>query len=107
MKLIQKIKSCSGESIAETLVALLISAISLTMLASMISTTVSIVKQSEKKMEAYYTENTRLEKLDPDSSSAQDLNLELKGTNLNVTLPISYESNEEFRKYTVIAYNTK
>ena len=57
----RKIRQQSGETIAETLVALLISSIALMMLASMISATVNLVTKSETKMGEYYTENAKLE----------------------------------------------
>lgn len=60
-RVLQRLQSKAGESIAEVLVALLIAAVALMMLASMISSTVSIVNKSKIKMDDYYTNNTVLE----------------------------------------------
>ncbi len=59
----RKLRSRAGESIAETLVSVLIAAVALVMLAGMISTTVRLVEDSSKKIEAYYTANDALTKL--------------------------------------------
>lgn len=56
-KIILKLRSSNGESLTETLVALLIAAIALVMLASMISSTTRIVTQSKTKMTEYYEAN--------------------------------------------------
>lgn len=59
----RKLRSRAGESIAETLVSVLIAAVALVMLAGMISTTLRLVEDSSKKIEAYYTANDALTKL--------------------------------------------
>jgi len=51
----KKLRSNSGESIGETLVALLISALALVMLAGAISTAARLITKSETVMEKYYT----------------------------------------------------
>jgi len=50
-----KIKSCAGESIGETLIALLISALALMMLAGAVSSAAKIVTRNKTAMEEYYT----------------------------------------------------
>ncbi len=60
-KLINRLRSKSGESIAEVLVALLIAALSLTMLAVMISSTVRMVETGKAKMTDYYDANAKIE----------------------------------------------
>ena len=60
-RIIKKIKSQAGETIAEVLVALLISSVALVMLAGMIASTTSMVTQSKSKMEKYYEANEKLE----------------------------------------------
>ena len=61
-RILRKVKSRAGETIAEVLVALLISSVALVMLASMIASTTNMVTQSKSKMEAYYAANEELEK---------------------------------------------
>lgn len=103
----RKIRQQSGETIAETLVALLISSIALMMLASMISATVNLVTKSETKMGDYYTENAKLENsetsvekltitIKPDSDSDSVLNMRVED--------VPYQTNSIFSK-TVVAYS--
>lgn len=60
-KMMKRLRSHAGETIAEVLVALLISVLALTMLAAMISSTVSMVNKSKAKMMEYYDANKVLE----------------------------------------------
>ena len=55
-----KLKRSRGEALAETLAALLIAALALTMLAAVISSTGKILQKSQGKLEAYDQENDRL-----------------------------------------------
>lgn len=52
--MIRRLKSRAGESIAETLVALLISALALLMLAGAVSAATRVVMSSTAKLTAYY-----------------------------------------------------
>ena len=58
----KKLKSQAGESIGEVLIALLISSLALVMLASMISATNNMVKNSDTAMKDYYACCNDLEK---------------------------------------------
>ena len=49
-----KLQSNAGESIGEVLIALLIAALALTMLASVITTTARLIKESRTHMDDYY-----------------------------------------------------
>ena len=60
-RIIQKLSKKAGESIAETLVALLISSLALLMLAGAIQSSAKIITQSKKKMEDYYAANKTVE----------------------------------------------
>ena len=60
-RLLKKAKSTVGESISETLVAVLIGSIALIMLASMITTAKNLVDQSRVKLNAYYSANNALD----------------------------------------------
>lgn len=57
-RFLKKLRSRSGESITETLVALLISAFALTMLAGAILTSSGIIKRSSDRITKYYTAST-------------------------------------------------
>lgn len=50
----KKLHSRAGESIAETLIALLISALALVMLAGAITSAAKIIRRSDEVMDAYY-----------------------------------------------------
>ena len=56
----RKLRGRAGDSIAEVLVALLISAVALVMLASMISASSRIIQRSRNSLEAYYDQNNVL-----------------------------------------------
>ena len=55
-----KLKSTSGESIAETLVAVLISAFALLMLAGTVNTASNLITGSQNNLEEYYESNNTL-----------------------------------------------
>ena len=55
--MVKKVISQSGESIGETLVALLISALALVMLAGAISASLGVVNRGRAKMGSYYSAN--------------------------------------------------
>ena len=61
-KIFVKIKSNSGESIAETLVAVLIAAVGLLMLAGTINTASNLITKSQNTLNTYYKANNRIEK---------------------------------------------
>lgn len=52
--ILKKVKNRSGETIAETLVALLISSLALVILAGAISASSGIIRKSSNKLNAYY-----------------------------------------------------
>ena len=66
-RILEKLKSNSGESIAETLVAVLISAFALLMLAGSVNTASNLITNSQNKLEEYYADYNDL--ADPASGS--------------------------------------
>ena len=60
--MIKKLNTQTGETITEVLVSLLVAALALTMLAGMISSTVSLVTRSKETMNRYYEGNAKLER---------------------------------------------
>ena len=62
-KVNNKLKSKAGESIAETLVALLISALALVMLAGAVTASANIIMLSREKLGRYYDANEYVAKL--------------------------------------------
>ena len=57
-KIAAKLRSCTGESIAETLIATLIAALALVMLAGAIGSAARIISDSNVAMNEYYAHNT-------------------------------------------------
>ena len=103
-KIVKKLRSQAGESIAETLVAVLVIAVALTMLASMISATVSMVKTSEAKMDDYYKANAALETLSADKEMTVNISQgEEESSVLIESADVVYDINNVLSK-PVIAY---
>ncbi len=59
-KMFRKLRSRSGESIGETLVALLISALALVMLAAAITSATGIINRSNTAIEQRYADTTSM-----------------------------------------------
>lgn len=94
-KIIKKMTSHFGESIGEVLIALLISSLALVMLASMISSTNSMVSKGKGKMDQYYSQNENIEKIhvSPTPSPLPTMPVSISGTNVQVTPSVPYEVN--------------
>lgn len=107
-----KLASQSGESIAETLVALLIASLALVMLAGAMSSSVDIVTGSKNKLDNYYkgTEdlfndgdsNTGTVTISSDSTES----FAVSGTSTLKTSPyeVNYVVNNEFGNTPVVVY---
>lgn len=114
---IRKLASKAGESIGETLVALLISALALMMLAGAVSSGMNVVEASKKAIGDYYIVNNAVVARDTDAPTSNGSALAGFGTGtLNVTvtnllpgtsafdLSASYWKNEQLSGVPVIAY---
>ena len=101
----KKLHSRAGETIAETLIALLISALALVMLAGAIGTASKIITRSEIQMQAYYQANNVL--AEPTGSPAT-INVGAGGSNIKLAdetnLGVKYSKNETFTGKPVVAY---
>lgn len=117
-KIVEKLRKRGGETIAETLIALLIAALALTMLAGAISVSSSIVTKSRNTLRTYYETNERTvvgmksatgqanitfasvsNPDDPDGSPDVTISLDPEAVN--------YFTNDTFKKSPVIAYKKK
>lgn len=99
-KVNKKLRDRAGESLSETLVALLISAFALVMLAGAIATASRIVMVSRDKLEHYYDENENLATME-----TSDGTLTMKFSNSTVKIPVYYYENDVFgTNKTVVAY---
>lgn len=70
-KVLRRLGSRSGETIAETLVALLIAALALVMLASAIYTGQHIIERSQDKYTEYYAANEQIVRLQKDAGDSK------------------------------------
>lgn len=104
-----KILSQAGESIGETLVALLIAALALVMLAGAMSSSSGVILKSRDKLDDYYTANEEdngVIKMTSGGSTAEK-RITITDTTGNISLQsykVSYYKNDEFGKKTVVAY---
>lgn len=105
-KIAQKLRSRGGESIAETLIALLISSLALVMLAGAVSSATSVVLQSKTTMTDYYKKDSGIVKRD---GTAATVNMLLKDTSADAplaeqTISVDYYKNDTFSSKPVYAY---
>lgn len=80
-RIIKKMRGKVGESIGETLVALLISSLALLMLAGAISASTRVITASKAAMQAYYEENNKIATL----ATTDALSIKLTASGLSET----------------------
>ena len=68
--LLTKIRKSSGETLSESLVAIVIAALSMAMLSAMISAASHMIAKSTDDMDVYYSENNKLE-MSKEAASAE------------------------------------
>lgn len=88
-KIFKRLKSKSGETIGEVLVALLISSLALLMLAGAITSSTNLVEKSRKNQEKYYAAN---DYLNGDSDSTPEEGTIVQGSG---TVTIGNDINQE------------
>ena len=102
-----KLRSRRGDSIAEVLIALLISSVALVMLASMISTSVRMITASRKALEDYYAKSNELSVLaatdDTSAVTVSEQLLDGEGTEIAVYAC----ENDSLRGDAPVAYRLK
>ena len=99
-KVNNKLRRNAGESLAETLVALLISALAIVMLAGAIATATRLVTSSKNKLKTYYSNNEKLAKMN-EAGEAAVISVEGSSGGTKIT----YYTNDDFgSKREVIAY---
>lgn len=109
----EKLKSKSGESISEVLVALLISALAIVLLASMIAASTNMVMKSKSKMKDYANaENSIVERSgDGESGSVQIVdsnnNPVVLTDGAGTGIEVAYFTNDESVRHTVRSYKVK
>ncbi len=108
-KLEKKLNSQKGESLTETLVALLISAVALVMLAGAITAAGHVVTRSKDKLNAYYLNNEDLVKRKTSGGvgniTTSTGNMTITGSDISIpSYAVTFYNNGEFGKYPVVAY---
>ena len=101
----KKLRSRAGETLAETLAALLIASIGLTMLASMITSSARLITKSRSVLRDYYAENNKLEERSGNVTDTFEIVVEYPGTGIKPEMEtVSYYKNETVGVSPVIAY---
>ena len=110
-KLKKKLKSQSGESLAETLVSLLIAALALVMLAGAMSTASGVILKSRDKLDKYYSANEEDSGIVKMASEGAIVNGGITIADTETTdmissqsFKITYYKNDEFGNTPVVAY---
>ena len=100
----KKLRSRVGETLTETLVALLISSLALLMLAGAVTSATRVVTRSKDKMNEYYAADAGLANR---TAAGRTLNVELKDnadTSMSLTFQARSYENAAFPSRPVIAY---
>ena len=99
---LKKLKSRAGESIAETLVALLISALALLMLAGAVSSAARVVTGSSNKLKQYYAADRNL----ATHSGTNTCEISIKSDTVSQTVEdVKYYENTTLGSTKVVAYS--
>ena len=102
----RKLRSNRGETIGETLVALLISALALVMLAGAISSTANMINTSDRKMGEYYSKDAALVEHSGGDPSG-DLLVTIQSdsdANIKKDYKVHFDTNKAFEAKPVVAY---
>ena len=100
----KKLRSRAGETLTETLVALLISALALLMLAGAVTSATRVITRSKDKMTQYYAADADLANR---TAAGSSLNVELEDTadsSFSLLIPVQTYENNAFASRPVIAY---
>ena len=106
-KIRKKLKNQAGESLAETLVSLLIAALALVMLAGAISSASGVIIKSRDKLDKYYSANEENDGVVRMASGGTPGSMKMtdsSGVVQDKTINIIYFKNDEFAKTPVVAY---
>jgi Tfp pilus assembly protein PilV len=100
----KKLRSRAGETLTETLVALLISVLALLMLAGAVTSATRVITRSKDKMTQYYAADAGLANR---TAAGSSLNVELEDnadSSLSLSIPVQTYENNAFASRPVIAY---
>ena len=110
-KLKEKLNSQKGESIGETLVALLIAALALVMLAGAISASSNAITDTKEKIDEYYESEEILAGRTGTPSSSGNVTISVTGgAGGDISFepyPVDFYLNSEFSKTPVVEYKLR
>lgn len=107
-----KLQSRAGESISETLVAMLVAALALTMLAGAITTSRDIIMRTRERLDVYYTAANQLAAHQTGEIVSGSAAVQIREDASQITfvnenngvVNVTYYKNQEFEKTPVVAY---
>ena len=103
----KKLKSQAGETLTETLVALLIAALALTMLAGAIASSFGVIQRGREKLDQYYTANEAADgvvKMSGDGTAGKVTLTDAENQLSHGDINVSYYTNDKFNNMPVVAY---
>lgn len=100
-RMLAKLRSRSGESIAETLLALLVSALAMMMLAGAVSSAAKVITQSNLQMARYYKQDNAL----ATRTSGANTIVTIEGKGISENHTVQYYTNSVFAGVPVVAYS--
>ena len=105
-KITNKLSSSSGESIAETMVALLIAALAILMLAGAMMTASNIVTRSRNKLNEYYdkTEDVIKDVTNPGKTANGTVTISKSDASFSISPSVRYKKNDKFSQTPVAVY---
>ena len=107
-RIMAKLRSCAGESLAETLFALLISALALLMLAGAVSAGTRVILLSEDKLSEYYAKDAAMATT---ANSGRFVSVTLKESGASSAYEtfdnLKYYHNDAFGGSSVVMYTTR
>ncbi len=111
-KALRKLKNNSGESLAETLISLLIAAVALVMLAATIAASAGIISKGRNKLNDYYSENeksagiVKMTDSGEETGATETVVISADGENdyLSESVKVEYYKNTEIGMTPVISY---
>lgn len=95
-RIARKLKSRAGESIAETLIGLLIASLALVMLAGAIATATRLVLTSKDKMDGYYEADGNMATRSDDTKNSSPIEITLTDGTVTQTVPVEIYTNNVF-----------
>ncbi|MBR2547688.1 MAG: hypothetical protein IKF07_05820 [Eubacterium sp.] len=99
----RKLHSRRGETIAETLISMLIAALALTMLAGAIAFSFNMIQESRKNLAAYYENSNKMATF-PDGSTSSGTVTIKGGGDVTKDYTVTVVENNAFKRIKVVAY---